>query len=507
MKKKTFILMILCLLGRTIQAQSQDGDSLYNLPIVHEIYFSFPYNSFYDTLISHHAADVYTMCNMVLDGITFDSVGVKFKGNSSFNNPSQKKSIKVDLNEYVVGQDFDDIKKFNLNNGFKDPSFLREKLALDFMNDMGIPAPRCSYSKVYFNNQYWGLYTVVEEVNKKFLGQRFLENDSNLYKGDPHGDLKWLGATVSTYYSHYELETNETTSNDWRGLVHLIDKINNTPTVQFYDSLESVLNTDNFIPQWAATNLFVNLDSYIGSGHNYYLYHNALSNKFEWVCWDVNEAFGNFKMNYTTPQLKNYSLFTTGNPNTRPIIEKMVANPVYKQRLADAACNMLNTEFIYTKLSAKIDSIVAIIRPFVYADTKKSYTNQQFEDNIIMDISTTGPGGGGQVFGIKPFIQSRIQWLEQELLPYGCSITANEKALLSQAQIAPNPIQNVVKITHIESLFPQGCHFACFDINGRLCGELVCNANIEWDASSLPKGVYIAKLWDEKQSIVLRFIK
>lgn len=54
------------------------------------------------------------------------------KGNSSFNNPSTKKPFKVDLNEYVSGQDYDGIKKFNLNNGFKDPTMLSEKLTLDF---------------------------------------------------------------------------------------------------------------------------------------------------------------------------------------------------------------------------------------------------------------------------------------------------------------------------------------------------------------------------------------
>ncbi|MBK7910819.1 MAG: hypothetical protein IPJ96_10720 [Bacteroidetes bacterium] len=28
--------------------------------------------------------------------------------------------------EFVSGQEYDGIRKFNLNNGFKDPSFLRE---------------------------------------------------------------------------------------------------------------------------------------------------------------------------------------------------------------------------------------------------------------------------------------------------------------------------------------------------------------------------------------------
>ncbi|RDJ93135.1 hypothetical protein B4Q13_24035, partial [Lacticaseibacillus rhamnosus] len=83
---------------------------------------------------------------MIFDGRTLPTIGIKFKGNSSFNNSSVKKSMKLDLNNYVAGQDYDGIKKLNLNNGFKDPSFLREKIALDFMNAHGVTSPRCTFA-------------------------------------------------------------------------------------------------------------------------------------------------------------------------------------------------------------------------------------------------------------------------------------------------------------------------------------------------------------------------
>jgi spore coat protein CotH len=423
--------------------------------------------------------------DIIIDGVSIDSVGVKTKGNSSFNNPSQKKSFKIDLNQFVSGKEFDGIKKFNLNNGFKDPTFLREKISYDCMRETGIPAPRCGFANVYLNNQYWGVYTVVEEVNKKFLTQRFSENDSNLYKGDPHGDLKWKGANPADYYPHYTLETNENTSNDWRGLVHFIDKINFTPAQNFYDSLEKVMDTQTFLKNWAMTNLFVNLDSYIGSGHNYYIYHAENDNKMHWIAWDFNEAFGNFKMNLTSQQLLNYSLFSVGNPGSRPLIEKMAANTLYRQQLADITCNLLHTYFTQDYLFPKIDSLANAIRPHVYLDTKKTYSNAHFDTNLTQDITVGMP-----ILGLKPFIQARISFIENELLPYGCfgvSIIDKEKNLLS---LYPNPVQDNLHVNL--SNHTTGYTVEVSDMCGNL---LLTHENIdEIPVQTLATGFYICKV-------------
>ncbi len=301
------LILVVGVLFQSIFAQNP-GDNLFLSPTIHtvKIYFSQP--GWYDSLIAYKPLDIKMLGNVEIDGYHIDSVGIQFKGNSSFNVPAKKKSWKIDFNEFVSGQKFDGVKAINLNNGFKDPTFLREKVALDFCQKNGIPAPRCSYANVYVNDTLWGFYTMVEQVDKTFLKNWFGENNGNLFKGDPQGSLQWYGSSPTSYYSKYELKTNETI-NDWNDLVHLINVINNTPTAQFYDSLESTLNTTNAIKAWAFDILFANLDSYRGSGHNYYVYHNLLTNKFEWIGWDVNEAFGNFNMGMNVSQLENYEYF------------------------------------------------------------------------------------------------------------------------------------------------------------------------------------------------------
>ncbi len=415
-------------------AQSTDGDLLFNTSVIHTVNFYFSQPSFWDSLVAYKPLDKPMFGNVDIDGTFMDSVGIQLKGNSSYNSmPGVKKSFKISFDEFV-SQKFDGLKTLNLNNGFKDPSFLREKLMCDFMNEHGIPAPRCTYADVYINGTHWGFYTMVEQVNKTFLTDRFGNNDGNLFKGDPHGDLRWHGTADSAYYSSYELKTNET-ANDWSDLVHLTDRINNPSPAEFYDSLESVMVSDLAIRAWAANNLFVNLDSYLGSGHNYYVYDDYITNKFEWITWDVNEAFGNFNMGIPIAQIKTLDvLFISQPPMNRPLQNRMMQNLTYKTSYLDYLCQWIQNDFSLAGMEAKIDSIADVIRPFVYADPNKQFSNANFDQNIDNDVM-------GNIPGIKDFITVRRASLSSQLQQYGCSVLGkNDVAFYSSSfTVYPNP--------------------------------------------------------------------
>lgn len=485
-------------------SQNNDGDSLFNNPVIHDVYLNFSQTGYWDSLVANYTADVYMKCDVVVDGRVLNNVGVKMKGNSSYNNPSKKKSWKLDFDLYDTLQDYNDLKKLNLNNGFKDPTLMREKVMLDYMKWRGIHAPRCAYTRVYLNNVYWGLYTMVEEINKDFLDDDFYDKKGNLFKGDPTGDLKWYGSNASSYYTKYELKTNET-QNNWSDLVHLIDKINNTTSVQFRDSLEAVMNTTGVISSWAATNLFVNLDSYLGSGHNYYIYHDSLTNRFNWIPWDVNEAFGNFNMGMSLTQLKNLSIYYVSSTTNRPLYNKMLANTQYKAEYTTELCTQVENYFLSSKIDELIDSLYNKIKPDVYADTLKSYSNQNFEDNIIMDISLPGgPGTGGTFAGLKPFITSRRTAVLNELALNGCYIGMNEVSGTVPVQLYPNPASEAVKFTAAESPLSA----IIFTIEGKQLSPVNNVASNELNVSSLPAGFYYVRfLFDGGRTGVAKFMK
>ncbi|TSA50695.1 MAG: hypothetical protein D4R43_01835, partial [Sphingobacteriales bacterium] len=307
MKKYISLILYISLIGQLNKSIAQSaGDSIFSSSQIHTLYFQFNQTNWWDSLTATYTGDYYIKANAIIDGVTYTNIGVKFKGNSSYNNSSIKKSLKIDFNQFDTTLAWNDLKKINLNNGFKDPTFLREKVCLDFLNSHGAYAPRCTYANVYLNNQLWGLYDLVEEVNSTFLKDRFSNKDGNLFKGDPHGDLKYFGSNLNAYYPNYELHSNQTI-NDWSDLLNLITVLNNSPSASLESLLGNVLDLNSWYNVWACNILFANLDSYQGSGHNYFIYHNTATNKFDWIAWDVNEAFGNFQQGLTLQQIKNLS--------------------------------------------------------------------------------------------------------------------------------------------------------------------------------------------------------
>jgi spore coat protein CotH len=431
--------LFLCFATYAATLAQNEGDQFSMEGTVHEIHLDFPQVGYWDSLVANKPSETYMKCNVTIDGSLYPDAGVRFKGNSSYNGPGQKKPFKLDLEEFVDGQTHDGLKQLSLNNGFKDPSFLREKLALDFMNQHGIAAPRCTFSRLYLNGQFWGLYSVVEDVGKTFLKQRFGNKGGNLFKGDPHGSLTWKGDQQANYLGDYELKTNET-ANDWSDLIALLDALNNASDADLPGELGAVFNLEGWYGYWAVHNMFVNLDSYVGSGHNYYIYHNEDTGRFEFIAWDENEAFGNFKMNLTQQQLLSLPFTHIPQPfDQRPLMNRLLQNAGMKQAYADRYCELLQ-DFSNEAMDARIDSLADLIRPHVYEDTKKTTTNDQFEQNLSEDLSLPSPQGNFVIAGLKPFIAARREALLAQLAAYGCTASAVETGLeASGITVFPNP--------------------------------------------------------------------
>ena len=69
----------------------------------------------------------------------------------------------------------------------------------------------------------------------------------------------------------------------------------------------------------------------------------------------------------------------------------------------------------------------------MYADPNKPYSNQNFEDNITMNVM-------GNIPGLKSFIANRRTSLISQLAAYGCNMGVNDFSDYSlQFSITPNP--------------------------------------------------------------------
>lgn len=375
---------------------------------VKEIRLNFDDTNWYNTLLAGHrtTADPYYPCRFESGSVTIARIGCRFKGNSSFNRNGIKKPFKLDFNEYDDNATFLGLKKLNLNNFDLSPDFMREKLLHDMANKY-VTAMRSTYVRLYVNNNFYGLYLAVEQPDKTMMESRFGDKeDGNLYEAESSQcDLSYLGADPASYRTRYLLETNET-ANDYSGLIEFLNILNNTAAADLQARLEAVADGEDWMTWMALNNIVVNLDSYIGTAAEYFMYDRAKDGRFIHIQWDHNESFGitgDGTPRLTTPATTD-PFYITGN---RPLLTKMWAAPGYRRVYLQAMARALREHFNPTYLNARIDQLAAMIRPHVAEDPNKAYTLAQFDTNLTSTVSN--------IPGLKEFIAARYTFLRNYL--------------------------------------------------------------------------------------------
>lgn len=273
---------------------SQDaGDQLFQADVLHEIRLYFDQEDYLDVLrdnfdtYAYELPVPYIMVRAVIDGEEVDSIGVRYKGFTSYQFPSDKKPLKLDFNEFVPGKRYDGLRKLNLNNGTGDPAMQRDNIAYQLLRDIGAEAPRTSYSRVYFNDEYRGIYQNIEQIDRAFLARNFSNNDGNLFKNKGWSFLEYMGEDPARYQEIFDLKTNEETG-DWSGFINFTNVLNNSSDENFPEAIAEVFNVDLFLRVLAVDVATNNWDSYLEHGRNWYLYEDINTGIFQWIPWDYN---------------------------------------------------------------------------------------------------------------------------------------------------------------------------------------------------------------------------
>ena len=105
--------------------------------------------------------------SVVINGSMKDSVGVKYKGNSTYNANNDKNPLNLSL-DYIQGnQDYQGFRTIKLSNGKNDPSFIREVLSYEIARKYMV-APQSNFAEVHINGNYHGMYVNSESINSDF---------------------------------------------------------------------------------------------------------------------------------------------------------------------------------------------------------------------------------------------------------------------------------------------------------------------------------------------------
>lgn len=406
--KKILPLFLLCIKGLSSFSQS-----FYDVNTIQTIEISFTQSNWdyiLDTATS--GSESYLMSQWVkINGVQFDSAGVKYKGNSTYNASQVKNPFHIELDAFKE-QDYQGYTDIKLSNVAKDPSFVREVLSYSILRQY-MHAPLSNYAKVYVNGSYIGLYVSSESISKRFVNDHFYSKNNAFFKCNPPAgagpgtsakpNLVYLGTDSTLYYAGYEMNSDH----GWNELIALCD----TLAVNM-NNIDKILDVDKAIWMLAFDNTLVNLDSYIGGfAQNYYLYrdHNGL---FNTVVWDLNESFGTFSstgtsmLSSTIAKQQMTPTLHSADANW-PLVQKLLAVPMYKRMYIAHMRTILSENFGSGTYFTTAQSLQSLIGTSVNTDVNKFFTYAQFTSNLTTDVST-GPSGAP---GLSNLMNARNTWL------------------------------------------------------------------------------------------------
>jgi len=361
--------------------------------------------------------------NAVIFGQRLSDVGLRMRGQFSLRESGDKKPWKVDTDYYIDGQEYKNLKQLLFVNSISDPSLLQEKLAYEMMQFAGLPASFTCYVELWFDitddgmpPEFWGIYTMIERVDRKFLANRFGQDtkDGNLYKAS-HAqrgpmDLVYYGESIDDFPTQngqfaYGKMTNEE-EGDYSDIVNLTRAIDGqvyaTPE-SFADALEGVFNVDGFLRYMAVVDATMNWDTYPYTGNNYYLFHNPVTDIFEWIPWDLSWG-GN----------PNYSVFEALEPgitDRTPLHTRVFQVPAYRLRYA-AYLDLLMRHFFNPQIiESKAKSYHEMIYPLLTQDGGDKMFYGERSQYKAEDVNSRWKA-------LIEIVRDRQQFLEEAIFDY-----------------------------------------------------------------------------------------
>lgn len=382
-----------------------------------------------DNMLEMSANPEWKQCTFVCNGLTWNHVGIRFKGNSSLSSTWSRGVYKLPLrfefdqfeDDYpeIEDQRFYGFKTLSMSSGYNDDSLVREKVATDIFRNLGVPAPKAAFYRVYIDcgdgsgAKYFGLYTMVEVPDKPMLNAYFGNKNGNLYK--PSGTTATFGSGTPSV-DDFDKENNEDEA-DYSDVITLYNSINDSTTdsATWKSNLEKVFDVDGFL-RWLAVNTVIqNWDTYGVMAHNYYLYNN--NNKLTWIPWDNNESLkgsngsssngntnmaGKMGMNTLSLALNESSL------SSWPLISRIIAQPDYKAIYQSYVKSSVEDYFNVSVMQPVFEKYHALIYDYVAGTQgeQDGYTLLSSKDSFINSLNALNTHVADRVTAVADYLNT-----------------------------------------------------------------------------------------------------
>lgn len=378
--------------GKRLSSGTNPVDGFYQLYKIRIIELQFDQPDYWTQLLNNYQSKKDLPATLVYDGKTYPNVGVRFKGQTSFQRVTgQKKSFNITLDYADETQDLKGYETLNLNNSYEDNSFIREVLYENLTRPY-CPSLKANYVHLYINGQDWGLYPNIQALDNDYVKEWFLSSDGTRWRcerttpggggmggfGAGTSSLNYLGDDTTLYKPHYTLKKTSL-ENPWSDLVRVTKVLNTVPLAQLEDTLNKVLDIDRTLWFLAKEIVFGDDDSYINKGGmDYYAIYQKDVERLIPLEYDANSIM--------KAQTSTWSLFLKENDTKFPLANRLFAVPSLRQRYLAHVRTMVHQALDSVNFTAAVNELYSMIDTLVQSDPKKlmSYTAWQNEKNVLL---------------------------------------------------------------------------------------------------------------------------
>lgn len=414
---KNVLITLLALMPLFASAQgSKVVRPLFDKKSIGEIRLTLPAKNWVDALDSMRIYGMGMMAgSATIDGIRYEGVGVRFRGDKSYQLGLKRNPFTIRLNFSDSAQNHQGHSSIKLSSALRDPSLVREVLFYEIAGKY-MPASQACYTKLYVNDEYVGVFVNIESVDKPFLEKTFGSSGNAFFKAGVDYKPEGLPACKQNIFGSLEYEDNiecykgnfeANSASGWAELQELTRILNNDPS-----KIDRILDVDHTLWMLALNNVMVNLSSYTGNHSvNYYLYRDN-SGRFQPIHWDLNLAFGSYKNtgNGSDLELKGLQnldpLLHADNPY-KPLISQLLKEPLYKKIYLSHIRQILEDNFSngwYEKRAQELQGMIVI--PF-NDDRNKLYSLDDFQRSLRETI-----GRKSKIPGIVELMSKRTRYLK-----------------------------------------------------------------------------------------------
>jgi len=287
---------------------------------------------------TYYPADVHWKFNG--RDILLRNIGIRSRGRGS--RSPDKPNLRLDFNHNEPGQQFLGLSSAVMKANNQDGSMLREQTWMKLWDRTGLPASREAFSRLYVNNEFYGVYLLTEEIRDSYTERYLGEKGGDLYKFDPITEgyrFEWnptcntkiliACSTDPAKWAEAPFNPEENKSDyDITPTINFVRMTNQVSDADFERTVSAFVDFRYMASYIAMENFTTDADSFLGDifgMNNFFVYRYNKTNLHQLLPWDKD-------LSYDWPERPVF-----WNSEKNILMRRILAIPAYRTRFLESA--------------------------------------------------------------------------------------------------------------------------------------------------------------------------